>query len=169
MTYDIKTALTPRRDDGGIDHRYSNEVAKIISLTPPKALSGLSEFYNKTSQLENDFGGCALQLCISFWEASSSFDHWKNNSIRSRLKTLLNEVGFKPNKVSALLGDAELLQNLKPKEFNSDFESKEEYEKEGKLTINAAEFSGVFWRSFAPPYTAEIDPQYVDFSHPWWY
>lgn len=43
------------------------------------------------------------------------------------------------------------------------------YEKEGKLTINAAEFSGVFWRSFAPPYTAEIDPQYVDFSHPWWY
>ena len=44
-----------------------------------------------------------------------------------------------------------------------------EYEKQGKLRIRTSAFAGLFWRGFAPPYNAEIAPQNVDYSQPWWY
>lgn len=43
------------------------------------------------------------------------------------------------------------------------------YAAQGKLVIKEDSFSGLFWGGFAPPYNAEIDPEFVDFSHPWWY
>ncbi|MBU2977268.1 hypothetical protein [Alteromonas sp. C1M14] len=44
-----------------------------------------------------------------------------------------------------------------------------DYAAQGKLVIKEESFAGLFWRSFAPPYNAEIDPEFVDFSHPWWF
>ena len=44
-----------------------------------------------------------------------------------------------------------------------------QYATTGKLVIKEESFAGLFWRSFAPPYNAVIDPANVDFSHPWWY
>ncbi len=44
-----------------------------------------------------------------------------------------------------------------------------QYAKQDKIIIRAPVFSGVFWRGFAPPYNAEIAPENVDFSKPWWY
>lgn len=44
-----------------------------------------------------------------------------------------------------------------------------QYEKQDKLIIRAPAFAGVFWRGFAPPHNAEIEPDNVDFSKPWWY
>ncbi|MEG3766227.1 hypothetical protein [Alteromonas sp. 14N.309.X.WAT.G.H12] len=43
------------------------------------------------------------------------------------------------------------------------------YAEQGKLVIKEEGFAGVFWRGFAPPYNAEIAPEFVDFSHPWWF
>lgn len=44
-----------------------------------------------------------------------------------------------------------------------------QYAKQEKLIIRAPAFAGIFWRGFEPPYNAEIEPQNVDFSKPWWY
>lgn len=43
------------------------------------------------------------------------------------------------------------------------------YAAQGKLVIKEDSFAGLFWGGFAPPYNAEIDPEFVDFSHPWWF
>ena len=117
MTLNIAEVLTPKRkEDDGLDYRYSNHVRKIISITGTKSIQRLAEFYDKTSELEKNFSSDAFNLCLAFYQ--TEMNDWERKAIRSSLRELLKEIGFKPSKVSSLLGASELTSNL-----NSAFEN----------------------------------------------
>ena len=111
MTLNIAEVLTPKRkEDDGLDYRYSNHVRKIISITGTKSIQRLAEFYDKTSELEKNFSSDAFNLCLAFYQ--TEMNDWERKAIRSSLRELLKEIGFKPSKVSSLLGASELTFNL---------------------------------------------------------
>ena len=106
---DITSALTPKRkDDGGINHTYTQSVKKIVELTGSGHIRRLAEFYCKTSELEYAYSSSASALCESFWTANEKFDEWERRTIKKSLRIFLLDIGFKEQKAHALIGAAEL-------------------------------------------------------------
>ena len=113
---DITSALTPKRkEDGGINKTYTNSIKRILELTGQAHISRLSEFFEKTSQLEYDYSSSAHKLCSSFWIANEKSDDWSRRCIKKQLLVFLKEIGFKDQKASAVIGSAELQHRI-PKE-----------------------------------------------------
>ena len=59
---DLKQLITPKNDDGSIDHRYQSISNQICGLAGEKCLAKLKEFYEKTSKLESEHAAAAIHL-----------------------------------------------------------------------------------------------------------
>ena len=113
---DITNRLTPKRkEDGGIDHRYSRCAEKIVELTGSVHIGRLREFYDKTNQLDDDYSKLeweykadALAICSAYWVAQEEFDKYQRNTLKKRVLTILKDLGFRGQKASYILGSAEL-------------------------------------------------------------
>ena len=57
--------ITPLREDGGLDHRYTGLAKEIVEKAGVKTVSELSEFYSLTSQAEGTYGKVALRFVIA--------------------------------------------------------------------------------------------------------
>lgn len=130
----LEQLITPTRDDGGIDHRYTGLAKKIIEKTGHETIKKLQQFYNQSSALESEYGDAALQLVFATF--SIELDKWQRLRIKKQLRQCLQELGFKSSKVSKLLAAGEFLAKEKYFEYNEDFyieateeEAKKNYDK----------------------------------------
>ena len=129
---DITSALTPKRkEDGGVNHRYSESAKRIIERTGSINIRRLEEFFSKTSELEYEYSSNASALCESFWEENEKFDEWETRGFKKSLRILLQDIGFKEQKAYALVGAAELRHRALKQELFLDEWEREDWGKQG--------------------------------------
>ena len=138
MSINIKNALTPKREDGGLDHRYGKSISNVIDIAGLQTIQRLEEFYEKSFELEKKYGGDAFHLCLSLFKAN--LDNWELKVLKKSLRNLLQELGFKPYNVTRLIGAAQFQIEREPsgyglpvEQWNTDFSSKEDIEDDIKL------------------------------------
>ena len=138
MSINIKNALTPKREDGGLDHRYGKSIKNIIDIAGSQTIQRLEEFYEKSFELEKKYGGAGFHLCLSLFKAN--IDNWELKVLKKSLRNLLQELGFKPYNVTRLIGAAQFQIEREPtgyglpvEQWNTDFSSKEDIEDDIKL------------------------------------
>ena len=105
---DLKHLITPKNEDGSIDHRYKSITNEICGLAGEKCLAKLEEFYDKTSKLEAEHVGPAVHLVRKSFEID--VDEYQRKRITKALTTALKELGFKPSKVSKIINAGRFLQ-----------------------------------------------------------
>ncbi len=130
MSINIKNELTPKREDGGLDHRYGKSIRNVIDIAGIHTIKRLEEFHEKSFELEKKYGGDAFHLCLSLFQAN--LDNWELKAIKKSLRNLLLELGFKPYNATRLIGASQFEFESKPPEYylpvekwNTDFCSKE--------------------------------------------
>ncbi len=138
MSINIKNAFTPKREDGGLDHRYGKSIKNIIDIAGLQTIQRLEEFYEKSFELEKKYGGAAFHLCLSLFKAN--LDDWELKVLKKSLRNLLQELGFKPYNVTRLIGAAQFQIESEPpgyclpvEQWNTDFNTKEQIEDDIKL------------------------------------
>ncbi len=128
MNLEITKVLAPAKEDGQIDDRFQEDQKWIIEQIGPEAIDALRDFKQKTTDLENQYGGVALMLCHVFFERITYIDEnedeltnkwrWRSKKLRSHLQPMLQDLGFKPTNASKLIGATELIHHLKSKLSN---------------------------------------------------
>ena len=108
--YDFKTALTPKREDGGLDQRYSQAVQSVINTAGSDVITGLDSMRSASSAVEREHAGYAIRLVEAV--ATAPMDPTQRKYVRKTLKPLLEEIGFKPSNVSKILGSTTFVAQL---------------------------------------------------------
>ena len=67
MSINIKNALTLKREDVGLDHRYRKSISNVIDIAGFQTIQRLVEFYEKSFELEKEYGGDAFTFCLSLF------------------------------------------------------------------------------------------------------
>ena len=117
MSFNFKTALTPKLKDGsGLDQRYSPNVSKAIELAGKETIDGLLQFYTETNETEKKYSGYAYQLARSLF---STADEWQIGPYRKQLTPMLAELGFKPSKISKIIGAAQFADKKQKEKSDS--------------------------------------------------
>ena len=105
---DLKQLITPKNDDGSIDHRYQSISNQICGLAGEKCLAKLKEFYEKTSKLESEHAAAAIHLSQKSFEID--VDGYQRKRITKALTIALKELGFKSSKVTKIINAGRFLQ-----------------------------------------------------------
>ena len=124
MNNELVNTFTPTNDNGLIDSRFEEDLTIIFNEVRQEVIDGLNEFQQKTTDLENQYGSLAYELCMSFSKRMEYIDdternlpsnqfRWRTKKLRKQLIEGLKEKGFKPSNVSKMIGAAEYLNQLK--------------------------------------------------------
>ena len=105
---DLKYLITPKNDDGSVDHRYQSISNQICGLAGKQCLAKLKEFYEQTSKLESEHGAAAIHLVQKSFEVD--VDEYQRKRITKALIIALKELGFKPSKVTKIINAGRFLQ-----------------------------------------------------------
>ena len=103
----LNELLTPRREDGELDQRYIPIVRGLLDQCDERHVDSLSRFWHKTNELENQHGGSALHLVVKSY--TLKLDTWERKRLNKLLREALKELGFKPTKVTMIMGAGEFL------------------------------------------------------------
>ena len=105
---DLKYLITPKNDDGSVDHRYQSISNQICGLAGEQCLAKLKEFYEQTSKLESDHAAAAIHLAQKSFEID--VDGYHRKRITKALTIALKELGFKSSKVTKIINAGRFLQ-----------------------------------------------------------
>ena len=64
----LKQLITPKNEDGSVDHRYQSIANQICGLAGKKCLTKPKEFYEQTSKLESEHAAAAIHLAQKSFE-----------------------------------------------------------------------------------------------------
>ena len=112
---DLSTLINPIRDDGGIDHRYTGLAKQIVDLAGKQCVKELASFHQYTNDAEARFEKAGLTLVISFFQIA--MEPWQRRSFKKRLRQCLEEIGFRPSKITKLLTAGEFVAAELPDQF----------------------------------------------------
>ena len=122
MNNQFTKTFSPTNDQGGLDCRFQEDLRIIFQSISTDIIEGLTKFHNQTSELEKNYAGYARKLCEAFFkrikylddhERDSSNQHrWKTKMLKANLREGLKEIGFKPSKVTKLIGAAEFISSV---------------------------------------------------------
>ena len=104
----LKQLITPKNEDGSVDHRYQSIANEICELAGEKCLARLEEFYEKTSKLESEPAAAAIHLAQKSFEID--VDGYQRKRITKALTIALKELGFKSSKVTKIINAGRFLQ-----------------------------------------------------------
>ena len=114
--------ITPKNDDGSLDQRFGLHIEKLIHLCGVECINTLHTFHKETEESERKAGGAALHMLVKLY--SIEMEEWEQKRLAKSLREALQEIGFKPSKVTKLMGAG----RFKAKEWNrvhiDDFEYK---------------------------------------------
>ena len=124
MNNELVNTFTPTNDHGCIDSRFEDDLRIIFKDVRQEVIHGLNEFKQKTTDLENQYGSLAYELCISFIKQMDHIDEsernlpsnqfrWRTKKLRKQLIEGLKGMGFKPSNVTKMIGAAEFDYQLK--------------------------------------------------------
>ena len=63
----LKQLITPKNEDGSIDHRYTPIAQSIADLAGERVEAQLRKLYSATSDLEKEYASAGLQLVIAMF------------------------------------------------------------------------------------------------------
>ena len=123
MNNELVNTFTPTDAQGQLDYRFSKDLSIIFNNVRQEVINGLNEFKQKTTDLENQYGSLAYELCMSFIKRMNDIDkterdketnvfRWRSKTLRKQLIEGLKERGFKPSNVYKMLGAAEYVSHL---------------------------------------------------------
>ena len=104
----LKQLITPKNDDGSVDHRYQSISNQICGLAGEQCLAKLKDFYEQISKLESEYGAAAIHLVQKSFEVD--VDDYQRKRITKALTIALKELGFKPSKVTKIINAGRFLQ-----------------------------------------------------------
>ena len=118
----ITKIITPKNDDGSLDQRFGLHIEKLIHLCGVECINTLHTFHKETEESERKAGGAALHMIVKLY--SIEMQEWEQKRLAKSLREALQEIGFKPSKVTKLIGAGK----FKAEEWNrihiDDFEYK---------------------------------------------
>ena len=115
----IKQLITPKNEDGSIDHRYIRIAQSIIDLAGERVEAQLRKLYAATTSLEKESASAGLQLVIALFSVPMD-ERFERSKFKKHIREQLQEIGFKPSKVSKLMGAGEFYARHHDRAFPND-------------------------------------------------
>jgi hypothetical protein len=115
---DLQDSLCPRREDGGIDHRYIASIKAAITAVGNKVCQTLIDLDAQVSKLENDALPDAVKMClyVLLEDAARENDPKvranRQTALRKSLVTSLQNKHFKPTRASVAVAVAAFQKEL---------------------------------------------------------
>ena len=97
----LSTTINPIREDGGMDHCFTGLTNEIVRRAGDECIKELSHLYQYTNDAEARYEKAGLTLVTSFFQVDMA--KWQRRTFLKRLRVCLQEIGFKPSKVSKLM------------------------------------------------------------------
>ena len=117
--------LNPRREDGGLDYRYTDLAKQILGSISRETISDLNELRNQTNTLQNQFSRSGLRFVIGVFQVE--MEDWQRKAFKKQLRFLLQECGFKPSMTTKLLAAGEFVAGELPLgDYNPDLHAPSE-------------------------------------------
>ena len=118
----LRQLITPKNDDGSIDHRYIPIAKAIAELVGERVETQLRKLYVATNNLEKESASAGLQLCIALFSVPMD-ERYERSKLKKHIRQQLQEMGFKPSNSSKLMGAGYFYAEHKNHTFNSDLYS----------------------------------------------
>ena len=115
----LKQLITPKNEDGSIDHRYIPIAQSIVDLAGERVEAQLRELYAATNNLEKESASAGLQLVIALFSIPMD-ERFERSKFKKHIREQLQEIGFKPSKVSKLMGAGEFYARNHDRAFPND-------------------------------------------------
>jgi len=123
MNNELAITFSPTNDQGILDRRFEEDLSIIFKDIRPEVIDGLNELKRKSTELENQYGSLAYELCMSFIKRINEVNRkekdedtnlfkWRTKKLRKQLIKGLQERGFKPSNIYKMLGAAEYVSHL---------------------------------------------------------
>ena len=116
---DLKQLITPKNDDGNVNHRYIPIAQSIVDLAGERVEAQLRRLYAATSNLEKESASAGLQLVIALFSIPMD-ERFERSKFKKHIREQLQEIGFKPSKVSKLLGAGEFYASHHDRAFSNE-------------------------------------------------
>ena len=113
----LKHLITPKNDDGSIDHRYVPVAKAIVELAGERVEAQLHKLYLETNQLEKESASAGLQLVIALFSVPMD-ERYERSKFKKHIREQLQEIGFKKSKASKLMGAGEFYAELHGKPYD---------------------------------------------------
>ena len=115
----LKQLITPKNEDGSVDHRYIPIAQSIVDLAGERVEAQLRKLYAATSDLEKESASAGLQLVIALFSIPMD-ECFERSKFKKHIREQLQEIGFKPSKVSKLMGAGEFYARHHDRPFSND-------------------------------------------------
>ena len=90
-----------------MDHRFTGLTKEIVRRAGDECIKELSHLYRYTNDAEARYEKAGLTLVTSFFQVD--MEKWQRRTFLKRLRACLQEIGFKPSKVSKLITAGEFI------------------------------------------------------------
>ena len=90
-----------------MDHRFTDLTNKIVRRAGEECIKELSHLYQYTNDAEARYEKAGLTLVTSFFQVD--MEKWQRRTFLKQLRMCLQEIGFKPSKVSKLITAGEFM------------------------------------------------------------
>ena len=108
----LRQQITPKQDDGSIDHRYVPIAKAIAELAGKRVEAQLHKLYVETNKLEKESATAGLQLVIALFSVPMD-ERFERSKFKKHIREQLQEIGFKKS-VSKLMGAGEFYAGIQP-------------------------------------------------------
>ena len=119
LLMDLKQLITLKNDDGSVNHRYIPIAQSIVDLAGERVEAQLRKLYAATSDLEKESASAGLQLVIALFSIPMD-ECFERSKFKKHIREQLQEIGFKPSKVSKLMGAGEFYARHYDRAFSND-------------------------------------------------
>ena len=144
----LRQQITPKNDDGSIDHRYFPVAKAIAELAGERVEAQLGKLYVETNKIEKESATAGLQLVIALFSVSMD-ERYERSKFKKHFREQLQEIGFKKSKVSKLMGAGEFYARNYDRTFVNDFS---EYFTEAELVKRQNRFLDEYFKNISKLY-----------------
>jgi hypothetical protein len=92
----------PKNENGSLDQRFISCGQSLIEHCGQECIDTLHQFHKETEESERKAGGAALHMIVKLH--SLKVEDWEKKRLAKSLREALQEIGFKPSKVTKLMG-----------------------------------------------------------------
>ena len=113
----LRELITPKNDDGSIDYRYVPIAKAIAELAGERVETQLRKLFVATNNFEKESASALLQLVIALFSLPMD-ERYERTKLKKHIREQLQEIGFKPSKVSKLMKAEEFYARLHGTRYN---------------------------------------------------